>query len=48
MEKNEPAEEKDLARQQRLVGSMAQLALQSVENFTTLYLAAEQLHHWGN
>ena len=48
MEKDEAAEEKDLARQQRLVGSTAHLALQNVENFTNLYLAAEQLHHWGS
>ena len=39
----EPAKEKDLAKQQRLIGSMAHLALQSVENFTTLYLKLNDL-----
>ena len=38
MDKKEPAEEKDLAKQQRLVGSMAHLALQGVGNFSLFYL----------
>ena len=38
LERNEPANEKDLAKQHRFVGIMVHLALQSVENFTTLYL----------
>ena len=38
VENNEPAGEKDLAKQWRIVVSMVQPALQSVENFTTLFL----------
>ena len=34
VEKTEPADKKDLAKQQRLVGSMAHLALQGVKNFS--------------
>ena len=37
VDKNEPTNEKDLAKQQRLIGSMAHLALQGVKNFTLLY-----------
>ena len=37
VDKNEPSEEKDLAKQQRLIGSMAHLSLQAMEGYLALY-----------
>ena len=37
MDKNEPAKEKDPAKQQRLICSLTYLASQGVENFSILY-----------